>query len=161
MWSSLPGTNSSTSWKKQRATLYIYAMKHTTRRKRPLILTKTPVIILLRKYKVTIPKSLGFSGVGIECAPSVKYLGVYLDTKLHWKQFGKTYGSLWVCRRVMDRHWGFNPKVNLLIDSMFLLSQLLHTVVIRGLLKSFPENFLNTRMGAIITTPTDWHWVSH
>lgn len=52
--------------------------------------------------------------VGIKYGTTVKYLVVYLGTKFHIRvQLGKTYASLWTCRRTSNINWGFRPTVSL------------------------------------------------
>jgi hypothetical protein len=62
----------------------------------------------VQKYKPEPIETLRLGGRKIAFTNSVKYLGVFLDPKVNWKQHlierWKTfYSCMWACRRVMGR----------------------------------------------------------
>lgn len=74
---------------------------------------------------------LKYRSVTIEYTKSLKYL-ILLYPKLHWKlhitkQIGKTFASLWVCKRAISRSWSFSPKISLWLYKMVLLPRLTYT----------------------------------
>ena len=75
---------------------------------------KTDAIMftLRRKWNKT---PLRLDGVDIELKRSVKYLGVFLDQRLHWNdhvenQVRKAKMILHQSRRIIGRTWGLNPR---------------------------------------------------
>ncbi|XP_011311581.1 uncharacterized protein [Fopius arisanus] len=125
-------------------------------------------MIFTRKYKVVTPRPLRLGGAEIAYATSVRYLGVQLDQKLHWKEYiktelSKTYASLWACKK--GRDCGFSPKISIWLYKMVLLQRLMSAAVVwwltaeraevRNRLKALQGNFLRAATGAMKTTPTD------
>ncbi|XP_032690767.1 uncharacterized protein LOC116853705, partial [Odontomachus brunneus] len=115
-------------------------------------------------------KPLRLWDIEIKYVPQVKYLGVYLDHKLNWKQHlemkrTKFYAAFWVCRRAMGKTWGLKPKVALWLYKTVLLLKLTYAAVVwksrvenvetRNLLRSLQGNYLRALVGAIRTTPTE------
>ncbi|XP_015123709.1 uncharacterized protein LOC107045838 [Diachasma alloeum] len=131
---------------------------------------KTSTMIFTRKYKVVTPEPLRFGGAEIAYATSVRYPGIQLDPKLQWNehiksQIGKTYASLWACRRAMGRNWGFSPKISMWLYKMVLLPRLTYAalvwwpraekVEIRNRRKALQGNFLRAAPEALRMTPID------
>ncbi|XP_032689440.1 uncharacterized protein LOC116852838 [Odontomachus brunneus] len=108
--------------------------------------------------------------IEIKYAPLVKYLEVYLDPKLNWKQHlemkrTKFYAAFWACRRAMGKTWGLKPKIALWLYKAVLLPRLTYAAVVwksrvekveaRNLLRSLQGNYLRALAGVMRTTPTE------
>ena len=77
---------------------------------------KTQLMLFTRKYKVTGWKTVRLNGVTLQSVDMVKYLGLYLDSKLLWNEHIRrksdaAHRMLWQCRQAMRNTWGVNSKV--------------------------------------------------
>jgi len=78
---------------------------------------KTQMMLFTRKYKLQGLKTVRLAGVPLELVNQVKYLGLYLDPKLHWNEHIRlksvaTYRALWQCRQAVRNTWGLTPRVS-------------------------------------------------
>ena len=76
--------------------------------------SKTVVVIFSYKYKIVQPKKLKMGGLIVPFSPSVKYLGVTLDTKLNWnihiqEKINKAKNLLLMSRRAIGIKFGPSP----------------------------------------------------
>ena len=86
---------------------------------------KTTSVIFSRKYKVNIPASLSINNLNLCAKPSVKFLGVYLDSKLNWKThinyiIEKCEKKINILKTVYNTTWGADPATCLLIYRSFI-----------------------------------------
>jgi len=77
---------------------------------------KTEMILLTRRYKPEVVRSIRFYGQELHLIKQVKYLGVIIDSKLNWKQHVdakclKALLAFYQVRRVTNKTWGTSPKV--------------------------------------------------
>ncbi|XP_020298014.1 uncharacterized protein LOC109862388 [Pseudomyrmex gracilis] len=132
--------------------------------------SKTKAMIFTRKYKSEAIESLRLWHKEIEYVQSVKYLEIYLDTKLNWKTHldrkrSKFHASYWACRRAMSKSWGIKLNTALWIYKAVLVPSLTYAAVVwwprvekigtKNLLKSLQGNYLRAAVGAMRTTPTE------
>ena len=76
--------------------------------------SKTVVVLFTRRYKVTMPTNIIMGGVEIPFSQDVKYLGITLDSKLHWSKHIKdrirlAKFVLMNLARATGSHWGPIP----------------------------------------------------
>ena len=76
---------------------------------------KTKVMIFTRRNKILYRPHLHLGGAELEIVEQFKYLGVTLDSKLKWTphvmyQAEKATKTLMICRRMIGKNWGLNPK---------------------------------------------------
>jgi hypothetical protein len=88
-------------------------------------------MVFTRKYKPESVEPLKLSGREIAFTNSLKYLGVFLDPKINWKQHlterrNKFYSCLWACRRTMGKNWVINRKVAIWMYKTVSLPQILY-----------------------------------
>ncbi|XP_071574629.1 uncharacterized protein [Temnothorax nylanderi] len=132
--------------------------------------SKTSIMIFTRKYKPEPIKPFKLWGKAIPFTTSVKYLGLFIDTKLSWKVHlaesrKKFYSCMWMCRRAMSKSWGIRVSIALWIYRAVLLLRLLYASVIwwprtrkveaKNLLQSLQGNYLRAAVGAMKTTLTE------
>lgn len=77
---------------------------------------KTVLVMFNRRRTTNMPCTPVLNGTSLDFSDEVRYLGVYLDRKLSWKRHieektNKAKISLWQCRRVVGRTWGFSPRI--------------------------------------------------
>ncbi|XP_071572363.1 uncharacterized protein [Temnothorax nylanderi] len=132
--------------------------------------SKTNIMIFTRKYKPEPIEPFKLWGKVIPFTTSVKYLGLFIDTKLSWKihlaeSREKFYSCMWMCRRAMSKSWGIKASIALWLYRAVLLPRLLYASVIwwprarkveaKNLLKSLQGSYLRAAVGAMKTTPTE------
>ncbi|XP_071577352.1 uncharacterized protein [Temnothorax nylanderi] len=132
--------------------------------------SKTSIMIFTRKYKPEPIEPFKLWGKAIPFTTSVKYLGLFIDTKLSWKVHlaesrKKFYSCTWMCKRAMGKSWGIRASIALWLYRAVLLPRLLYASVIwwprtrkveaRNLLKSLEGSYLRAAVGAMKTTPTE------
>lgn len=76
--------------------------------------SKTQALLFTNRRNVNIPP-LTVKGTTIELSPHVKYLGVWIDSKLNWKThvekaIARARASFWVMRGCFSNSWGLSPK---------------------------------------------------
>ena len=77
--------------------------------------TKCKVLVISRLHHEPLP-DLRFDGVALECVPSLRYLGVWLDSTLCWRDHivhvsKKALGRLRLIQRGAGTLWGFHPHI--------------------------------------------------
>ena len=77
---------------------------------------KTELVLFTRKYKVETFRLPILDGVELKLSESAKYLGVFLDSKLHWKKnlqerLKRGLNAYHTCRNSIGKNWGLKPKV--------------------------------------------------
>ncbi|XP_071577346.1 uncharacterized protein [Temnothorax nylanderi] len=132
--------------------------------------SKTSIMVFTRKYKPEPIEPFKLWGKVIPFTTSVKYLGLFIDTKLSWKihlaeSRKKFYSCMWMCRRAMSKSWGIRASIALWLHRAVLLPRLLYASVIwwprtrkveaKNLLKSLQGSYLRAAVGAMKTTPTE------
>ena len=75
---------------------------------------KVELVIFTRKRKLG-NLNIRMDGVPIRSSGRVKYLGVWLDSKLTFQEHIRAKaraatGVLWACRRALGGTWGLGPK---------------------------------------------------
>src|SRR5699024_4193521 len=80
-----------------------------------LVVDKTELVLFTKKRKLDILKPPSIFGVSLNFATEVKYLGVMLDSKLHWGRHlqlktEKAYRAFWQCRGAIGATWGLTPR---------------------------------------------------
>ena len=76
---------------------------------------KCKVLVISRLRREPLP-DLRFDGVALECVPSLRYLGVWLDSTLCWRDHiarvsHKALGRLRLLHRGASTLWGFHPHI--------------------------------------------------
>jgi hypothetical protein len=77
---------------------------------------KTEITLFTRKRKGKELIKVQYKGRPLALTGKVKYLGVYLDEKLSWRdhvsdKIRKGIEALWACRTYVGRTWGLSPKM--------------------------------------------------
>jgi hypothetical protein len=77
---------------------------------------KTGLVAFTRKRKLPGFFDPRLFGRTLQCSTSVKYLGVFLDSRLTWSKYvdakeRKAHHLLWVCKRACGGAWGLEPRV--------------------------------------------------
>ena len=80
------------------------------------VASKTNAVFFHRKKKAITPKKLTMDDKTIEYQNEVKYLGVYLDSRLKWKfhieqKINKAKKSIMHLRNSIGSYWGIVPKI--------------------------------------------------
>ena len=75
---------------------------------------KTQMIIFYRNRGIEIPKPIKLHGIEFEFANTIKYLGVYLDSKLNWnmhihKTVENCTNILFAGRKMIGTNWDLDP----------------------------------------------------
>jgi len=96
--------------------------------------TKTESILFTLKNKYSIPRKLTLNGVPILECKHVRYLGVWLDTKLNWsyhctQKCNKMMIALMQCRRAVGNTWGLTPRVMRWIFTAVIRPSLMYGVL--------------------------------
>lgn len=76
---------------------------------------KTVVVPFTRKRKITL-LPLQLDGTTLQYSSQVKYLGITLDSKLHWnvhvdQTITKATNTLWLSKNTFGKKWGLRPKM--------------------------------------------------
>lgn len=77
--------------------------------------SKTQIVLFTKKTK-TAPLLLKLSGAELQFSSSVKFLGIYLDSKLLWNvqldsAVNKARNILWTLKGCYSNTWGVTPKI--------------------------------------------------
>ena len=77
--------------------------------------SKTIIVPFTRKRKFSI-NNLTLKDIPLELSDSVKYLGIFLDSKLNWnthikQAISKATNALWICRKTFCKQWGLKPRM--------------------------------------------------
>jgi hypothetical protein len=122
----------------------------------------TNAMTFTRKYEPEPTEPLRLKGEEIAFTSTVKYLGVFIDPKLNWKQHlienrKKLYSSVWVCRIAMSKTWGISSRLALCMYSIILLPKLLHASVVWWPIVSRVEarNLLQILQGGYVNPKVD------
>jgi ribonuclease HI len=107
-------------------------------------LTKLALIDFAHHCKKVIRPPLQISDTAIEASTSVKYLGIYLDQHLNWKEqeaHATKKGAIWAAqiRRVVRPDWGLTPKFARRMYISVALPRILYAVDIWAPPTSKPE----------------------
>jgi len=78
-------------------------------------LAKAQLMILSRKRDQGIRLEIILSGVTLNYSQSIKYMGIYLDAKMSWREhitckIRKASFALWTCRRACGGTWGITTE---------------------------------------------------
>ncbi|XP_060524731.1 uncharacterized protein LOC132701080 [Cylas formicarius] len=78
--------------------------------------------------------NISMDGVPLSASGSVKYLGVWLDSKLTFQEHIRSrtrsaFGALWACRRAVGGTWGLGPKIMQWIYGTMVVPMLTHGAV--------------------------------
>lgn len=81
---------------------------------------KTFAIIFTRKYKIAIPSYIRIYNFNITVKLSLKFLGIYLDSKLNWKSHinyiaSKCEKKINILKSISTTKWGSDPSTCLLL----------------------------------------------
>lgn len=81
---------------------------------------KTHAMIFTRKYKIEIPSRISLNNSNFEVKSSLKFLGIYLDSKLTWKPhinyiIKKCEKKLNILKAISTTNWGSDPSTCLLL----------------------------------------------
>ena len=81
---------------------------------------KTHAMILTKKYKLEIPSIITLNNSSFEKKPCLKFLGLYLDSKLTWKPhmnyiIEKCEKKLNILKAISTTSWGSDPSTCLLL----------------------------------------------
>lgn len=96
---------------------------------------KTEIVVFSRKYKCKITREITFYGQRVPYAEGVRYLGIYLDKKLHWGQHlkmqsRKVLNIFMQCRSAIGTGWGLEPQKVSWIYEAILKPKLTYAAVI-------------------------------
>jgi hypothetical protein len=74
------------------------------------------MILFTRRYKPEEPLPIVFYGKALQLAHQVKYLGVWLDSTLHWKthvdfKCRQAISAFYQVKRAVGKTWGISPTV--------------------------------------------------
>ena len=81
---------------------------------------KTHEMIFTKKYKLEIPSIITLNNSSFETKPCLKFLGLYLDSKLTWKPhisyiIEKCEKKLNILKAISTTSWGSDPSTRLLL----------------------------------------------
>lgn len=129
---------------------------------------KTKAMIFTRKYKVQIPTSVSLNNIIIEVVMSHKFLGVYLDSKLNWKDqtnyiIKKCEKKINILKAVANTSWGADPNTCLVLYRSFIRPHLDYGCALFDNASNYIANKLNIlqyrclrqALGALKSSPTN------
>lgn len=118
------------------------------------------------RRRFTPPNQVAFSSLQIPYRPTVKYLGIYLDTKLTWKEqinytAKKSENALNIIRAFCNCRWGSDPNITLLFYRSMIGSLLDYASIFYGSasetvlrkLDTLKNKCLRTCVGFMKSTP--------